>query len=139
MYGQIHAVSDVNDSTGKTMRVWSDADRINFSIVPQKKLLEISASCYHETSSGERGGEYIAINRTFLLQLEKEEVEKLVFTALNKKLLKKLQITNLQNIDLVGKLELDIEGLKTALAASQREVKRLNKIIGAAQKTLAEA
>lgn len=139
MYGQIFAVSEVNEeSSGKTMRVWSDADSLSFSIDPEKKILVIKASCSHEMGTGERGGEVSAINRKLLLELEKDEVEKLVASALNNKLLKKLEIGNLQSIDLVGKLQLDIDRYKAELDSARREIKRLHKVISKAKAALNE-
>lgn len=129
MYGQIYAVNEIHESSGKTARVWSDADRLDFSIDTHKQILVISAFCSHEISSGGRGGDYKAVSREFRLELDKDEVEKLVATALNKKLLKKLAIDNLESIDVISKLELDLNRQKEKLNLAEREVKRLKRIV----------
>ena len=139
MYSEIHATNAEKESSGKTTRVWSDVEGLNFTINSTSKTLEISASCRVELSNGARGGEYHSMNRTFFLELKKEEVEKLVTTALNNKLLKKLDINNLDRIDLVGKLELDIERYKVEMDKAQKEIKRLHKLIDRAKVALNES
>ena len=139
MYSEIHATNAEKESSGKTTRVWSDVEGLNFTINSTSKTLEINASYGEELSSGARGGEYLSMNRTFYLRLEKEEVEKLVTTALNNRLLKKLDINNLDRIDLVGKLELDIERYKVEMDKAQKEIKRLHKLIDRAKVALNES
>lgn len=140
MYSQIHAENAEKESSGKTTKVdFDDAEDLNFTINSRRKTLEISASCRVELSNGARGGEYRSINRTFYLRLERGEVEKLVTTALNNKLLKKLDINNLDRIDLVGKLELDIERYKVEMDKAQKEIKRLHKLIDRAKVALNES
>ena len=140
MYSQIHAENAEKESSGKTTKVdFDDVEDLNFTINSTSKTLEIKASCGEELSNGARGGEYHSMNRTFFLELKKEEVEKLVTTALNNKLLKKLDINNLDRIDLVGKLELDIERYKVEMDKAQKEIKRLHKLIDRAKVALNES
>lgn len=137
MYAQIYAESLSNLSTGKTMRVWSVPENITFSVREEDKALRIEASCTDRESSGNRGGEYNPVTRIFHLRLELAEVEKLVATALNEKLLKKIGITNLAKIDKISKLELDNEALLQQLEAVKEEYADLQKRVSAATKLLA--
>lgn len=118
MYTQVFAKSAVNDdSKGKTSRVWSDVDKIKFSINREHSLLVITASCYDEKGSY---GAY-DVEREFHLELEKIEVEKLVSTALNDKLLKQLDIDNLSVIDKVSALELSVDRLQKEIEKVKKE------------------
>jgi len=64
-----------------------------------------------------------------LLELNKLEVEKLVSTALNEKLLKKLNIKNLAQIDKVSKLEIEIAELRLQLDEANLELRNLRSAI----------
>jgi hypothetical protein len=98
-----------------------------------------TATCWDEKGTGERGGFTTTIERQFHLEFNKKEVEKLVDTALNEKLLKKLNINNLKQIDRAGKLEIDVANLREQLLLAHRELKRLKRLIGAARSTLNQA
>lgn len=137
MYGEIFAKSELNDSgSGKTMRVWSDTDKLDFSVDLAKNLFIINARCYESIGTGEQGGFIQEIRRTFHLELEKSEVEKMVTSAVTGKLLKQLGITNLQIIDKSSSLELEIDKLTNELKSAHAEIKRLEGKIVNARKEL---
>ena len=131
MYTQIFARSVSNESAGKTARVWSDVDKLDFLIDEKKSMLVIKASCYDDKGYTD---DY-DVQREFWLELEKQEVEKLVSTALNHKLLKKLDIANLAQIDKISALENELEQVREELAqslAEQRTMRsRIRRAIGA--------
>ncbi len=132
MYTQVFAKSAVNeDSKGKTSRVWSDVDKLRFRIDRDKSLLVIEASCYDEKGYG-----LYDVERDFLLELEKTEVEKLVSTALNEKLLKQLDIKNLSNLDKVSPLELELDRVRKELGASKKDNAELRRRIKRAANAL---
>lgn len=133
MYTQVFAKSAVNeDSRGKTSRVWSDVDKINFSINKEHSLLVVTASCYDE----KKGYGAYDVEREFHLEFERNEVEKLVSTALNEKLLKQLDIENLAVIDKVSALELSLEKLQKEFDESRIENAILRARVEAAISTL---
>jgi len=138
LYAQIYAESLSNLSTGKTMRVWSSADQLEFELVEGAKELRIKATCSERNNSGDRGGEYNPITRKFLLDLNKTEVEKLVGRALNEKLLKKMDIANLSEIDKVSQLENELDKLRRGLDEMSKKVKVLEAKISRATKVLSE-
>jgi hypothetical protein len=139
MYAQIYAISLDNFSTGKTMRVWSTVSQINFGLDESQSSLKIEASCRDRENSGDRGGSYNPVTRRLLVELERAEVEKLVEVSLNERLLKRLNIQNLEKIDAVSALELRIKELEMRLSDTQSENERLREVIKSAGRILAEA
>jgi len=137
VYSQIFARSDMNDTgSGKTMRVWSDVNQLKFSVDSAKHLFIIKARCYESVGTGEFGGFINEISRSFLLELEKAEVEKLVHVAVKEKLLKQLGIINLHLIDRSSSLEVKIEKLKFELKSARDEIKKLERKINRAKHEL---
>lgn len=132
MYAQIHSINEENQSSpGKTMRVWSDASRLKFSVETRagEKHLIIEASCWDEFGSGERGGQPISINRTFYLQLEVEDIERLIYFILKPKILADLDIQKLQKADRSKKLQVDIVRLRSELRLAKQEAAKLRKLM----------
>jgi chromosome segregation ATPase len=138
VYAQIYAERMSNTSTGKTMRVWSTAERLRFEVIEASQTLRIKANCSEGHSSGDRGGTYDPVDRQFFLDLDKSEVEKLVAHALNEQLLKKMNIANLAQIDRVSKLEDDLSETKAQLKAAQAKIADLESRITQARKALGE-
>jgi hypothetical protein len=102
---------------------------MRFEVSEEKGLLYIKASCTANGNSGDRGGDYNPIFRNLHLELNKEEVEKLVATALNEKLLRKLNIENLASIDIIGHLELEVQRRNLLLQIANEKNSRLRCLI----------
>jgi len=111
---------------------------MEFELVPSGKKLRIKATCSDRNNSGDRGGEHNPITRDFFLDLDKTEVEKLVGRALNEKLLKKMDIANLSEIDKVSQLENELDKLRRGLDEMSKKVKVLEAKISRATKVLSE-
>lgn len=136
MYAQIYAESLDNRSTGKTMRVWSHVEEVTFGVIEEDQLLVIKATCHDRENSGDRGGDYNPVTRQLLLKLNKEEVEKLVATSLNEKLLKKLNIENIANIDVISHLEIELQNRNDELRMVNEEIDSLRELMGDAASML---
>lgn len=106
MYAEIIAKNSVNEeSSGKTARVWADARMLSFELDEDNNALVITSFCYEQRGIS---GEY-NVERTFRLELDRKDVEKLIDSVLNEKILKKMGVSNLSNMGRMARLELSLE------------------------------
>lgn len=120
------------------MRIWSTVERLGVEIIEASQTLRFKASCSEGHGTGDRGGIYNPVDREFVLDLDRPEVEKLVVHALNEKLLKKMKIANLAQIDRVSNLENQLSESQENLAAAQAKILELEKRIAKARRALGE-
>lgn len=138
MYAQIYAESSSTLTKGKTMRVWSATDGLGIEVAEDEggQVLRITARCWDRENSGERGGEYNPIARDFVLNLKKDEVEKLVLEALAKKLFDAMNIPSLARLEKIDQLENGLEQLRALLQAANSENEQLRRRIARAARAL---
>ena len=130
MYGQIFAKSDINvEGAGKTMRVWSDADKLVFAVNLEKQLFVIQARCYDQIRSGNFGGLANDVTRELHLELERDEMEKLVKIAMEQKLLQQLGLEDFSNSGKISQLQNENDTMRIELESAQKTIAKLRAII----------
>lgn len=121
MYAQITSESMLY--SGKTMRVFERPSGLQLAVANQGESLILSASERDRENSGDRGGVYNPITRSLHLELEKDDILKLLTLIAEGDLCKKIGLHELPRTAREIALESKIEELNRELVSAREELR----------------